>query len=94
MNRLRKPGKWLRSVVQGYFNYHAVPGNTDSLRVFRYRVIRLWRTMSDPSRSEGITCTGRGCDNWLIDGFHSRVFSILTPEFALTPCIQDKSLMR
>jgi hypothetical protein len=20
-------GKWLRSVVQGYFNYHAVPGN-------------------------------------------------------------------
>ena len=24
-------GEWLRSVVQGYFNYHAVPGNTDSL---------------------------------------------------------------
>ena len=22
-------GKWLKSVVQGYFNYHAVPGNTD-----------------------------------------------------------------
>jgi RNA-directed DNA polymerase len=36
-------GKWLRSVVQGYFNYHAVPGNTDSLRVFRFRVTRLWR---------------------------------------------------
>jgi RNA-directed DNA polymerase len=38
-------GKWLKSVVQGYFNYHAVPGNTDSLSAFRYRVIRLWRTM-------------------------------------------------
>ncbi len=38
-------GQWLRSVVQGYFNYHAVPGNTDSLSAFRYRVIRLWRTM-------------------------------------------------
>ena len=37
-------GKWLKSVVQGYFNYHAVPGNTDSLRVFRFRVTRLWRT--------------------------------------------------
>jgi group II intron reverse transcriptase/maturase len=37
--------KWLRSIVQGYFNYHAVPGNTDSLSAFRYRVIRLWRTM-------------------------------------------------
>jgi len=36
-------GKWLRSVVQGYFKYHAVPGNTDSLHVFRWRVTRLWR---------------------------------------------------
>ena len=38
-------GQWLRSVVQGYFNYHAVPGNIDSLSAFRYRVIRLWRSM-------------------------------------------------
>jgi group II intron reverse transcriptase/maturase len=37
-------GKWLRSVVQGYFNYHAVPGNLDCLQTFRYRLIRLWRT--------------------------------------------------
>ncbi len=36
-------GKWLKSVVQGYFNYHAVPGNIDSLGIFRYRVTRLWR---------------------------------------------------
>jgi hypothetical protein len=36
-------GRWLRSVVQGYFNYHAVPGNTESLCIFRYRVTRLWR---------------------------------------------------
>ncbi len=36
-------GKWLKSVVQGYFNYHAVPGNTDSLCLFRTRVTRLWR---------------------------------------------------
>ena len=38
-------GQWLRSVVQGYFNYHAVPGNIDSLATFRSRVIRLWRSM-------------------------------------------------
>jgi group II intron reverse transcriptase/maturase len=37
-------GKWLKSVVQGYFNYHAVPGNLDSLWTFRVRVTRLWRT--------------------------------------------------
>jgi group II intron reverse transcriptase/maturase len=36
-------GKWLKSVVQGYFNYYAVPGNTDSLGLFRTRVTRLWR---------------------------------------------------
>jgi hypothetical protein len=39
-----RTGAWLRSIVQGYFNYHAVPGNTDSLSAFRYRVIRLWRS--------------------------------------------------
>ncbi len=38
-------GKWLRSIVQGYFNYHAIPGNTDSLFAFRHRAIRLWRSM-------------------------------------------------
>ena len=35
-------GKWLRSVVQGYFNYHAVPGNADSLQSFRAQVIWHW----------------------------------------------------
>jgi hypothetical protein len=37
-------GQWLRSVVQGYFNYYAVPGNLDSLLTFRARLTRLWRT--------------------------------------------------
>src|SRR6202020_1281209 len=36
-------GKWLRSVVQGYFNYYAVPGNMQRLNVFRERVTRFWR---------------------------------------------------
>jgi group II intron reverse transcriptase/maturase len=36
-------GEWLKSVVRGYFNYHAVPGNLDCLGVFRERVTRLWR---------------------------------------------------
>ena len=45
-------GKWLKSVVQGYFNYYAVPGNTDSLSLFRIRVIRLWRQALMPSQPE------------------------------------------
>jgi len=35
-------GKWLRSVVQGYFNYHAVPGNIDSPQSFRAQVVWHW----------------------------------------------------
>src|SRR5262249_37637457 len=35
-------GKWLRSVVQGYFNYHAVPGNSASLLRFRREVSKRW----------------------------------------------------
>jgi hypothetical protein len=42
---IAQTGPWLRSIVQGCFNYHAAPGNTDSLSVFRCRVIRLWRTL-------------------------------------------------
>ena len=38
-------GKWLRSVVQGYFNYHAIPGNRRRLCAFRSGVIRQWRGM-------------------------------------------------
>ena len=41
---IAQTGKRLRSVVQGYFNYHAVPGNLDRLRIFRDRLTRLWRT--------------------------------------------------
>ena len=35
-------GSWLRRVVQGYFNYHAVPGNVDRLDAFRKDVSRAW----------------------------------------------------
>jgi RNA-directed DNA polymerase len=35
-------GQWLRSVVQGWFNYHAVPGNRHCLDQFGTQVARLW----------------------------------------------------
>jgi RNA-directed DNA polymerase len=35
-------GNWLRAVVRGYFNYHAIPGNFPRLRSFRHDVIRHW----------------------------------------------------
>jgi RNA-directed DNA polymerase len=36
-------GKWLRQVVTGYFNYHAVPTNSSTLTAFRFHVTNLWR---------------------------------------------------
>jgi RNA-directed DNA polymerase len=36
-------GQWLRGVVQGYFNYFAVPGNLSRLDGFRKAVCKLWR---------------------------------------------------
>jgi len=39
---VRQTGEWLRSVVQGYFNYYAVPGNIGSLSLFRDRLLGLW----------------------------------------------------
>ena len=36
-------GGWLTKVVQGYYQYHAVPGNLNQLTVFRHRLCRLWR---------------------------------------------------
>jgi|HubBroStandDraft_1064217.scaffolds.fasta_scaffold75711_2 RNA-directed DNA polymerase len=35
-------GNWLRSVVQGWFNYHAVPGNSRCLDTFRTQCARMW----------------------------------------------------
>ena len=44
-DRTSQVGEWLRSVVTGYYQYHAVPGNIDQLRIFRNRVNRLWRNV-------------------------------------------------
>ena len=40
---VRVQGQWLKRVVSGYFNYHAVPGNLIRLSGFRLAVCRLWR---------------------------------------------------
>lgn len=36
-------GRWLKSVLRGYFNYFAVPDNLKRLAGFRYEVCRAWR---------------------------------------------------
>ena len=36
-------GRWLRRVLEGYYNYHAVPGNMRAMRSFQREVARHWR---------------------------------------------------
>ncbi len=39
---VRETLEWLQSVVRGYFQYHAVPGNEERLKAFLHEVRRSW----------------------------------------------------
>jgi RNA-directed DNA polymerase len=61
-------GKWLRRVVQGYFNYYAVPTNAQALVAFRHHVTNLWRrTLRRRSQKDGFTWARmtKLADDWL-----------------------------
>jgi RNA-directed DNA polymerase len=61
-------GKWLRRVVRGYFNYHAVPTNGRTLDVFRHHVTDLWRrTLRRRSQKDRLTWARmtKLVDDWL-----------------------------
>ena len=58
--RMHRPipeqGQWLRQVVSGFFNYHAVPTNGRALSAFRYHVTLLWRrTLRRRSQKDGLS---------------------------------------
>jgi group II intron reverse transcriptase/maturase len=62
-------GKWLKSVVRGYFNYHAVPGNLDRMGVFRERLSRFWRhSLMRRSQKSGLSWERmhRLLERWLL----------------------------
>jgi len=53
---VRQTGQCLKSVVQGHFNYYAVPGNLDSLGEFRERVVgHWWRSLRRRSQKHPIS---------------------------------------
>ncbi len=55
---VRQTGQWLKSIVQGHLNYYAVPGNLDSLGVFRDRLIgQWWHTLRRRSQKHPISWT-------------------------------------
>jgi len=68
--------KWLKSVVGGYLQYHAIPGNEKRLGAFRKTVLRLWlrqiRRRSQRNR-------------WTWDRFLERLGSLLPEVSVLHP---------
>jgi group II intron reverse transcriptase/maturase len=61
-------GKWLRQVVTGYFNYHAVPTNGTALATFRDEIVRRWRRILIRRSQKGALTWARItrlADDWL-----------------------------
>jgi hypothetical protein len=61
-------GRWLARVLEGHYNYYAVPDNSEALRGFRERVIRHWRhALARRSQKGRITWERmyRLADRWL-----------------------------
>jgi RNA-directed DNA polymerase len=90
---VKQTGEWLHSVVQGYFNYHAVSGNLDRLSLFRDRVTRLWRWAlhrRGQKHRPNWARIGRLVARWL------PIPRVLHPYpmCALPPTIYDKNCMR
>jgi group II intron reverse transcriptase/maturase len=68
--------KWLQSVVRGYFQYHAIPGNEKRLWAFRKDVQRHWlRQLRRRSQRH----------RWTWERFHERLGNLLPEVRALHP---------
>lgn len=65
---VREQGKWLGSVVRGYFAYHAVPTNNRALSSYRFEILRMWkhalRRRGQRDRTDWNLMTKLG-DRWL-----------------------------
>ena len=76
-------GRWLARVLQGHYNYYAVPDNSEAMRGFRRRVIRLWlrRYASQPERPDYLGADAASTP----DGYPNLGSCTPGPTDALTP---------
>jgi RNA-directed DNA polymerase len=90
---LVEQGLWLRSVVRGYYEYHAIPGNWEAMGAFRTQVARHWyRTLRRRSQKSRLTWDrmAKIVDAWLPP---ARILHPW-PEQRLHAIIQGRSRMR
>jgi RNA-directed DNA polymerase len=65
---IREQGAWLKQVVTGFCNYHAVPNNMRAVTAFRHHVTDLWRrTLRRRGQKHRMTWEriGKLADYWL-----------------------------
>jgi hypothetical protein len=86
-------GAWLRRVVQGYFNYHAVPGNLAALEAFRTQAVRYWLVALRRAASAR-ACRGIALGSSPISGFPNPRSCTRTQTRAFTPSTRSKSRVR
>ena len=92
-DRMADVGAWLRKVLLGYYQYHAVPGNTTQLRIFKLRVCRLGQSVLVRRSQRAKMCWERFTpvlNRWIPP---PRVLHPI-PMHASTPPILRKSRMR
>jgi hypothetical protein len=85
--------EWLRAVVRGYFQYHALPGNWARLRAFRKQV--WW--LCGASYGVGVNAAagpGRAFRNAWKSCCRRSEFCIPTRMFVSTPSIRGKNRVR
>jgi len=90
---LVEQGLWLRSVVRGYFGYHAIPGNWAAIGAFRTQVARHWyRTLR--RRSQKTRLNWKRMDQIVQQWLPPARILHPWPEQRLAAIIQGRSRMR
>jgi group II intron reverse transcriptase/maturase len=87
-------GYWLRSVVQGWFNHHAIPDNFPSLEQFRMQVSRLWLQALRRRSQKGACWTWERMNRLIARWLPTARILHPYPDRRLTVTIQGKSRMR
>jgi len=87
-------GRWLRSVVQGFFNYHAVPGNLSALKTFRTLINRAWLRALRRRSQTGRMLTWSRIQQLIQTWIPSAKILHPYPNQRLALCTQGRSRMR
>ncbi len=90
---ISEQGGWLKRVVGGFFNYHAVPTNSRALAAFQYHVTVLWERALR-RRARKVERRGTGSPSWLRSGSPSPVSYTLGQAFGSPSNTRGRSRMR